>query len=110
MKKAKITFTVSLDEDNIPEKIEWSAPDGGIENSNTTAVLISVWDPKNKEALQLDLWTKEMPINEMKKFFHQTFISMGETYERATGEEEMKKDIFQFAQYFADKSEIENNS
>ena len=32
MKKSQITINVELDENHIPEKINWNAPDGGIEN------------------------------------------------------------------------------
>ena len=29
-RKTQITLTVTLDENNTPEAIEWSAPDGGV--------------------------------------------------------------------------------
>jgi gliding motility-associated protein GldC len=34
--------------------------------------MLSVWDSKAKESMRIDLWTKEMPVDEMKIFFHQT--------------------------------------
>ena len=66
---SEIKFTVELDENKIPEKLSWDAQDGGISNEETKAVLISVWDAKQKETLKMDLWTKDMPLEEMKHFF-----------------------------------------
>jgi len=50
MKKheSKIEITVELDENKIPEKILWSASDGGILNEETKAAFLSVWDSKKK--------------------------------------------------------------
>ena len=43
-KKSKIEISVELDDNKIPEKIFWSANDAGIENSETKAAFLSVWD------------------------------------------------------------------
>jgi gliding motility-associated protein GldC len=48
--------------------------------------MLSVWDSKSKESMRIDLWTKEMPVDEMKIFFHQTLVAMSDTFHRATGE------------------------
>lgn len=106
MKKTEIKVSVELDENNVPEKLIWNAQDGGITNQETKAALISVWDEDKKEALRLDLWTKDMPLDEMKMFFHQIFISMSETYERATGEEDVAQKIVEFAENFAFDAKI----
>ena len=74
--KSKITFTVGLDENRVPEQISWNAEDGGINNETSKAVMLSVWDHKKKDTLRMDLWTKDMPVDEMKQFFHQTLVSM----------------------------------
>ena len=68
---SEIKFTIELDENKIPEKLSWDAEDGGISNEDTKAFLISVWDSSKKETLKMDLWTKDMPLDEMKHFFHQ---------------------------------------
>jgi gliding motility-associated protein GldC len=70
--KSKIIIDVSLDENKVPEKLHWSAKDGGVENQQAKAMLLSVWDAKAKESMRIDLWTKDMPLDEMKIFFHQT--------------------------------------
>ncbi|MDR2121663.1 MAG: gliding motility protein GldC [Flavobacteriaceae bacterium] len=106
MKETEINFNIQLDENHIPEKIVWAAPDGGIVGADTKAVLLSVWDDETKEALRIDLWTKEMPVDDMKRFFHQVFISLGDSYQKATDEEDVADEIRRFAEYFADRSGI----
>lgn len=106
MRKTQITIDVELDENHIPENITWNAEDGGIQKQDTKAFMISVWDEKAKEALRIDLWTKEMPVDQMKMFMHQIFVSMGSTYQRATGEDDVAEWIEQMAEEFAIKSAI----
>jgi len=108
MKKTQITIDVELDENHIPEKMSWNAPDGGINNQPTKAAMVSVWDEKDQEALRIDLWTKDMPMDDMKKFYHQIFISMANSYQRATGEDEVSDFMIDFAENFAHKSGIKN--
>ena len=67
-KKSDIVITIELDENKIPEKMSWSAKDGGVENQETKALLFSSWDSVNKETMKIDLWTKDMPVNEMNVF------------------------------------------
>ena len=87
--RSKIEFTVDLDENRIPEQMRWTAKDGGVEDEATKAILLSVWDHKTKDTLRMDLWTKEMSVDEMKQFFHQTLMSMANTFERATNDDKM---------------------
>ena len=105
---SEIKFTVELDENKIPEKLSWDAQDGGISNEDTKAFLISVWDQKKKETLKMDLWTKDMPLEEMKHFFHQTLLSMSDTFYRATNDEKMTATMRDFCDYFAEKLELLN--
>ena len=103
---SKIEFTVGLDENKVPEKLNWSAEEGGISNEEAKALMISVWDSKTKDTLRMDLWTKDMPIDEMKQFFHQTLVSMTGTFERATNDEKMTATMRDFCDYFAEKLEL----
>lgn len=103
---SKIAIDVSLDENKVPEKLHWTAADGGIENEETKALLLSVWDSKAKEALRIDLWTKDMPVDEMKIFFHQTLSAMADTFYRATNDEKMTETMKDFCDYFAEKLEL----
>lgn len=103
---SEIKFKVDLDENKIPEKLTWDAQDGGISEEEAKAVLISVWDSKKKETLKMDLWTKDMPLEEMKHFFHQTLLSMSDTFYRATTDEKMTATMRDFCDYFAEKLEL----
>ena len=103
---SKIELNVELDENRIPEKLNWSAQDGGIANEEAKAMMLSVWDSKNQESLRIDLWTKDMPVDEMKQFFHQTLVSMSDTFNRATQDEKMTATMKDFCDYFAEKLEL----
>ena len=76
--KSKIELNVELDENRVPETLHWTAEDGGITNEEAKAMMLAVWDSKTKESLRIDLWTKDMPVDEMKVFFHQTLVAMSE--------------------------------
>lgn len=106
-KKKDISISVELDDNNIPTAIDWNASDKeGDEIARCRAMLLSMWDHNKKDTLRLDLWTKEMTIDEMKIFFHQTLVTMADTLENATNEEQMAEDMRDFTAYFADKMEI----
>ena len=78
--KSKIEFEIGLDENKVPEKINWNAEDGGVTAEESKAIMMSIWDPIKKDTLRIDLWTKDMPVDEMKQFFHQTLVSMSHTF------------------------------
>ena len=106
-KKKEISITVDLDENDVPTNIDWNATDKAGEGiSNCRAMLLSMWDPEKQDTLRLDLWTKEMTVDEMKIFFHQTLITMADTLQNATNEEAMAEDMRDFTSYFAEKMEI----
>ena len=103
---SKIELNVELDENRVPEKLNWTAEDGGISNQDAKAVMLSVWDSKAQETLKIDLWTKDMPVDEMKLFFHQTLVTMSDTFLRATQDEKMTATMKDFCDYFAEKLEL----
>ena len=103
---SEIRLKVELDENRIPERLHWSAEDGGIKDEESKAILLSVWDSKNKESLKIDLWTKDMPVDEMKLFFHQTLVTLSDTFLRATQDEKMTATMKDFCEYFAEKLEL----
>lgn len=103
---SEIKIAVTVDENNVPEGINWTAKDGGVESEDTKAVMLSVWDHKAQESLRIDLWTKDMPVDEMKVFYHQTLVSMARTFQRATNDEKMSATMMDFCDYFAEKLEI----
>jgi gliding motility-associated protein GldC len=104
MSKSTITIGVSMDKDRIPESIEWSASDTSVENAQKAkAFMLSVWDGAEKTALRIDLWTKDMMVDEMADFFYQTMMTMADTYGRATNHTEMVGEMKKFAQDFYHK-------
>ncbi len=104
--KSKIELNVELDENRVPERLKWSAQDGGINNEEAKAIMLSVWDSNAQETLKIDLWTKDMPVDEMKQFFHQTLVTMSDTFLRATQDEKMTATMRDFCDYFAEKLEL----
>ena len=104
--QSEIVLKVELDENRIPERLSWSAKDGGIDDEEAKAFMLSVWDHKTKETLRIDLWAKDMPVDEMKIFFHQTLVAMANTFNRATQDEKMTATMMDFCDYFAEKLEL----
>ena len=103
---SEIKFLVELDENRVPEKLMWSAQDGGIEQEEAKAIMLSIWDSKAKESMRIDLCTKDMLVDEMKIFFYQTSVAMSETFKRATDDEKMADTMKDFCDYFAEKLEL----
>ncbi len=103
MKETEITIKVKLDENNIPEEIMWSAPDGGIKDQLSKSIFLSFWDSKQKETLKMDLWTKDMPIDEMKTFILQTIQSINQTISKSIGNEDLMKIIDELSLKFENK-------
>ena len=94
MKKSEINFTVELDQDSIPEKIYWQATDKP-DNSptETKSVAISLWDHQQKNTLRIDLWAKDMPVLEMKRFYIDAIGGMAQSVLNATGDNYMSKEM-----------------
>ncbi|MFT4698060.1 MAG: gliding motility-associated protein GldC [Flavobacteriaceae bacterium] len=105
-KTSEIKIQVTLDDNKIPEKLNWTAEDGGVALEESKAIFMSFWDHKKKESLRIDLWTKDMPVDEMKIFFHQTLSAMADTFQRATNDEKMSATMRDFCDYFAEKLEL----
>ncbi len=103
---SEIKFIVELDENRVPEKLTWTAQDGGVNAEEAKAIMLSIWDSKAKESLRIDLWTKDMPVDEMKLFFHQTLVAMSDTFNRATNDEKMTATMKDFCDYFAEKLDL----
>src|SRR5260370_8030402 len=94
MKKSEIAFHVELDENNVPEKIKWDAtdkPEAGF--SDCKSISIALWDHLQKNTLRIDLWTKDMPVNEMKRFYIDCLGGLAQSILTSTGDELMAKEI-----------------
>lgn len=103
---SEIKLSIELDENRVPEKLMWTAAEGGVQEEESKAFMLSVWDGNEKSTKSIELWTKDMPVDEMKIFFHQTLLSMTETFQRATGDEKMSATMQDFCDYFAEKLEL----
>lgn len=100
-----ITIDVQMDEARVPELISWNASDTSTKNiQKAKAMMLSFWDGQEKAALRIDLWTKDMMVDEMTDFFYQTIMTMADTYGRATKHTEIVEDIKKFASDFYNKS------
>lgn len=108
-KVSHINIEVEVDENHVPEKLHWTAKDGGVAKEEAKAMLLSIWDSKAQESLRIDLWTKDMPVDEMKVFFHQTLVAMSDTFHRATQDEKMSATMKDFCDYFAEKLELKKD-
>jgi gliding motility-associated protein GldC len=84
MKKSEIRFSIALDENKIPEAISWSATDAGPDIHFAKAINIALWDREQVGTMKIDLWTKDMPVDEMKRFCVDNIGSMAENIVTAT--------------------------
>ncbi len=110
-KKAEIKITVELDQDNVPDNLLWESTDGDQKEALAAkAMFLALWDAQYKNSLRIDLWTKEMPLDEMKRFFYETLQTLGDTYLRASGDDEIAKavigDLRDYCEHFAEKTEL----
>ncbi len=106
-RERQIQFTVTLDDKDVAEEIRWQATDSPLEGEQLCeAFLISLWDGDQKASLRIDLWTKKMQVDHMNAFFFQTFLTLADTFQAATSNEEVAEEIRQFARSLAGKLEM----
>lgn len=101
--KQKLSFEITLGEDKVPEQINW------IQNSKTEeakGILVSIFEKASRETLRMDLWTKDMQMQEMDRLMYYTLRSLADTYHRATKNSELAEDLRNFSIHFGEKTEI----
>ena len=104
MNNSTITIEVHTDENKVPDSIKWSATDTSAEHAQKAkAMFLSMWDGAEKAALRIDLWTKDMMVDEMADFFYQTLMTMADTYGRATTYQDQVEEMKKFAREFYEK-------
>ncbi len=109
-KTSKIIFNIELDDNNLPEKISWQADDAGFNGFREAKTLfLSLWDKEDSVTMGLDLWTREMLIEEMNIHYHQIFVKLADSYQRATNDSDTSLMIKKFAADFADKLKLFNS-
>ena len=104
--KQSIKFEIELDENHLPLNIEMKASEGASNESNLKALMLSAWAAKTKETLRIDLWTKDMPVNEMFIMYHQTLVSMANTLEKSTGHDKLAGALKDYCEFFAKETKI----
>ena len=105
-RKETLTVDVIMDDNMIPESINWSSTQENDKKEEASAALMYFWNAKNKETFNLDLWTKKMSIEEMNMMIFQSFMTMANTYERATSEDQLANAMRDFAEFFGEKTKI----
>ena len=104
MQQNTITIKVNLDETKMPEAIYWNASGSTADEEQLAkGLLLGLWDGADKSSPRIDLWTKDMMVDEMTDFFYQTFMGMANTYQKATNNVELSNDIKTFAKTFYQK-------
>ena len=98
--KSKIEFDIEMDENKVPTRIDWIADE---HKSQCKAIMTSVWDEAEKNTLRIDLWTKEMMVEEMRHFCVQTIVTMADTFERATNDNKSAEELREFGRQFGIK-------
>jgi len=104
MTQSTIAIDVTLDDQKIPHQILWNASQSSSEEKqDAKAIMISFWDGKERAALRIDLWTKEMMVDEMADFYYQTMMTMADTFDRATHQQALVGEMKDFAKQFYNK-------
>jgi len=106
-KTSNINFQVNLDKDNLPVSIQWQADDADVEGKQEAkSVILALWDGAQQNALRIDLWTKEMNVEEMNLFLFQTIATLADTFERATENSEVAEMVRDFAHNLGHKLDV----
>jgi len=100
MTKSEIKIEVTLDENRHPSEIKWRADDSNQKENHSKAMLLSFFDKESLETLKIDLWTNDMQIDEMDRFFFNTLKSMADTYYRSTNNQKLASQMQSFAHFF----------
>ena len=64
------------------------------------------YDLEKKKFIDNMDFLKDMSVEEMKQFFHQTLLTLSDTFEKATGEHKICEDLRDYCYHFADKMNI----
>lgn len=109
-RKSHIHIKVELDDDNIPDKISWDASDKPTDAASATkAVSVALWDDSTMNTMRMDLWTKEMTVEEMKRFFVNCLGGLAQTILNSTGDEYLSDETTalcdKFVKYISEEEE-----
>lgn len=104
---ANISIDVHLNEDNLPNEITWNATDAPTDGSKICkAVTIAFFDKIEQDTLRMDLWTHDMQVAEMDKFFFQMLYTMADVYNNSTRNHDLANELKNFAIHFGKKTQV----
>lgn len=104
MHQSSINIDVLLDPDKVPQQISWKATDSTADMAQQAkAMCIAFWDGADRSAMRIDLWTKDMMVDEMAEFYYQMLMTMADTFKKSTQQEGLANDMKAFAKVFYDK-------
>ena len=102
-KHSEINIKVTLDDENVPEEIQWDATEKPKDSGNDArAFALGLWDHEQRNTLRIDLWTKEMEVPDMKIFYIDMIGGMSESLRNATGDHAMADMMQDFLQSLVD--------
>ena len=102
---ADIHVRVRRDAADDIDSIRWSATDAPTPGpQEAKAMILALWDAEARNSLRIDLWTKDMTVEDMNDFFFQTLLTLADTYRSATNNDDIMADIKGFAREFAEKA------
>ena len=85
MTEKEIIIKVVSGENGQPKKISWDATDSPTgKEEECSSFILSLWDGKAKDQLNIHLWTSKMSVEEMNHFYFRNMMLMADSYERAT--------------------------
>ncbi|MBK8828246.1 MAG: gliding motility protein GldC [Saprospiraceae bacterium] len=108
VKKSLIEIEIGLNEDKMPETIQWRSDDNpnGKDFTECKAISLALLIKTTRDTLKIDLWTTEMQVIEMDRFMYQTLRSLADTYFRATNNQQLANDMKLFVDYFGKQTGI----
>lgn len=108
MRQSTIKIDVLLDPNKVPEQINWQATDSSADMSQRAkAMSVAFWDAADKTALRIDLWTKDMMVDEMGDFYYQMLMGMADSFKRSTNQDALSQEMKTFAKDFFEKFKLQ---
>jgi len=104
--KQTLKFEVELDENNLPNSIKMLEKKASNSSIDLKALMIAGWDAKRKETLRVDIWTKDMPVNDMFIMYHQNMMGMATSLEKSTGQNKLANALRDYCDFFAKETKI----
>ncbi|HEV8331456.1 MAG TPA: hypothetical protein VGQ22_08560 [Steroidobacteraceae bacterium] len=95
-RRAEIRLQVDLDAQNVATRIEWQADDAA-GPSACQSLMLAVWDSRTRTTAAIDLWTRDMTVDDMNSFLYQVLYKMADTCLRATKNEATAQSIRKLA-------------